>query len=69
MPTLRLVQHDNRVPLLLTLCDEHGNEIDSTTAPSGEAAIQSAIRLLARTHTLRPGYRLTVSMEGDWAWR
>jgi hypothetical protein len=68
MPTfLRLVQRDDRVPLLLTLCDEHGNEIDSTTAPSGEAAIRSAIRLLARTPTLRPGYRLTVSMQSDEA--
>jgi len=25
----------------------------------------SAIMLLARSETLRPGYRLTVSMEGD----
>jgi hypothetical protein len=66
MPTfLRLVQRDDRVPLLLTLCDEHGNEIDSASAPSGDAAIQTAIRLLARTQRLRPGYRLTVSMEGD----
>jgi hypothetical protein len=66
MPTfLRLVQRDDRVPLLLTLCDEHGNEIDSDTAPSGEAAIQSAIRLLARTKTLRPGYRLTISMQNE----
>jgi hypothetical protein len=66
MPTfLRLVQRDDRVPLLLTLCDERGNEIDSATAPSGDAAIQMAIRLLARTQTLRPGYRLTVSMESD----
>jgi hypothetical protein len=64
MPTfLRLVQRDDRVPLLLTLCDEHGNEIDSDTAPSGEAAIKSAIMLLSRLQTLRPGYRLTVSME------
>jgi hypothetical protein len=69
MPTLRLVQCDDRVPLLLTLCDEHGNEIDSDTALSGEAAIQIAIGLLARLRTLRPGYRLTVSMEGDWARR
>jgi hypothetical protein len=64
MPTfLRLVQRDDRVPLLLTLCDEHGNEIDSDTAPSGEAAIKSAIMLLSRLQTLRPGYRLMVSME------
>jgi hypothetical protein len=69
MPTLRLVQCDDRVPLLLTLCDEHGNQIDSDTALSGEAAIQIAIGLLARVRTLRPGYRLTVSMEGDWARR
>jgi hypothetical protein len=64
-PFLRLVERDDRIPLLLVLCDEHGNEIDNTTAASGEAAIQSAIRLLARTKTLRPGYRLTVSMQGD----
>jgi hypothetical protein len=69
MPTLRLVQCDDRVPLLLTLCDEHGNEIDSDTALSGEAAIEIAIRLLARIRTLRPGHRLTVSMEGDRARR
>jgi hypothetical protein len=56
---------DDRVALLLTLCDEHGNEIDSDTAPSGEAAIRSAIMLLSRTKTLRPGYRLTVSMQSD----
>jgi hypothetical protein len=64
-PFLRLVQRDDRVLLLLTLHDEHGNEIDSETAPSGEAAIRTAIRLLARTPTLRPGYRLTVSLEND----
>ena len=64
-PFLRLVQRDDRVLLLLTLHDEHGNEIDSETAPSGEAAIRTAIRLLARTPKLRPGYRLTVSLEND----
>jgi hypothetical protein len=70
MPTfLRLVQRDDRVPMLLTLCDEHGNEIDSATAPSGDAAVRIAIRLLARTQTLRPGYRLTVAVEGDEAQR
>jgi hypothetical protein len=51
------------------LRDEHGDEIDSDTALSGEAAIQIAIALLARVRTLRPGFRLTVSMEGDWARR
>jgi diacylglycerol kinase family enzyme len=70
MPTfLRLVQRDDRVPLLLTLCDEHGNEIESATAPSGDAAIRIAIRLLARIQTLRRGYRLTVAMGGDGAQR
>jgi hypothetical protein len=65
MPTLlRLVQRDE-VLLLLTLCDEHGNEIDRATTPSGDAAIRSAIMLLSRARTLRPGYRLTVSMESD----
>jgi hypothetical protein len=68
MPTfLRLVHSDDRVPMLLTLCDEHGNEIDSATASSGDAAIRMAIRLLERTEKLRPGYRLTVSMESDGA--
>jgi len=63
MPTfLRLVRCDNEVPLLLTLCDEHGNEIDRDTTPSDEA-IRCAIMLLARSKALRPGYRLTVSME------
>jgi len=65
-PFLRLVQcdNDNRVPLLLTLCDEHGNEIDRVTTPSGEA-VRCAIMLLSGARTLRPGYRLTVSMESD----
>jgi hypothetical protein len=69
-PFLRLVQcdNDNRVPLLLTLCDEHGNEIDRVTTPSGEA-VRCAIMLLARSKALRPGYRLTVSMESDEAQR
>ena len=68
MPTLlRLVQRDE-VLLLLTLCDEHGNEIDRATTPSGEAA-RCAIMLLARSKALRPGYRLTVSMESDEAQR
>jgi len=67
MPTfLRLVRCDNEVPLLLTLCDEHGNEIDRDTTPSDEA-IRCAIMLLARSKALRPGYRLTVSMESDGA--
>jgi hypothetical protein len=70
MPTfLQLVQRDERVPLLLTLRDEHGNEIDSDTALSGEAAIKCAIMLLSRLRTLRPGYRLTVSMDSDGAQR
>jgi hypothetical protein len=55
--------------MLLTLCDEHGIEIDSATATSGEAAIRSAIMLLSRALTLRPGYRLTVAMWGDGAQR
>jgi hypothetical protein len=62
---LRLVERDDRVPLRLTLCDEDGHEIDSDTAPNGKAAIQSAIKLLSQLRTLRPGYRLTVSMESD----
>jgi hypothetical protein len=56
------------VPLLLTLCDEHGNEIDRITTPGGEA-VRCAIMLLARSKELRPGYRLTVSMESDEAQR
>jgi hypothetical protein len=64
-PFLRLLQRDDQVRLLLTLCDENGHEVDSATATGGDAAIRTAIRLLARTQTLRPGYRLTVSMEND----
>jgi hypothetical protein len=66
---LRLVQRDDRVRLLLTLCDEHGIEIDSAMATDGDAAVRTAIRLLERTQTLRPGYRLTVAMWGDEAQR
>ena len=44
---LRLVERDHQA-LLLTLSDEHGDEVASETAPAGEAAIKSAIRLLAR---------------------
>jgi hypothetical protein len=66
---LRLVQRDDRILLLLTLCDERGIEIDSETATDGDAAVRMAIRLLARTQTLRPGYRLTVAMWDDGAQR
>ncbi len=62
-PFLRLVRRDPRdtaPPLLLTLCDEHGDEIASATAPAGEAAVKRAILLLARSKTLRAGYRLMV---------
>jgi len=55
--------------LRLTLQNETGDEIASAIAPAGEAAIRSAIMLLARSETLRPGYRLTVSMESDGARR
>ena len=65
---LRLVERD-RLALLLTLCNEHGDEVASATAPAGEAAVKSAILLLARSETLRPGYRLTVVMESDVAQR
>jgi hypothetical protein len=51
-------------PLVLNLCNEHGDEIASTTTPAGEAAIQSAVLLLARSAALLPGYRLTVTVEG-----
>ena len=59
-PFLRLVRCDNRTPLLLTLCNEHGDEIASATATADEA-VHCAIMLLARAQTLRPGYRLTVA--------
>jgi hypothetical protein len=55
--------------LRLTLQNQAGDEIASATAPAGEAAIKCAILLLARSETLRPGYRLTVSMERDGARR
>jgi hypothetical protein len=32
---------------------------------SDEAAVKSAVLLLARSEALRAGYRLTVSVEGD----
>jgi hypothetical protein len=63
-----LVERDHQ-ELLLTLSNEHGDELASATAPAGEAAIKSAVMLLARSETLRPGYRLMVSMEGDGAKR
>ena len=55
--------------LRLTLQNEAGDEIASSMAPAGEAAVKSAILLLARSETLGPGYRLTVSMESDVAQR
>ena len=63
-PFLRLVQGD-RPPLLLTLCDEHGDEIARATASGEEAAVKSAMLLLARSGTLRPGYRLMVSVADE----
>jgi len=54
---------------LLTLSNERGDEVASARAPAGEAAVKSAILLLARSETLRPGYRLTVVMESDVAQR
>jgi len=60
---LPLVPRDNLAPLLLTLCDEPGNEIPSATAPAGETAVKSVVLLLARSETLRPAYRLTVSQQ------
>jgi len=59
-PFLRLVQGDRPPPLLLTLCNEHGDEIARATASGEEAAVKSAILLLAQSGTLRPGYRLMV---------
>ena len=66
---LRLVQCDRPAPLRLTLQNEAGDEIASSMAPAGEAAVKSAILLLARSETLGPGYRLTVAMESDVAQR
>jgi hypothetical protein len=54
---------------LLTLSNEHGDEIATAMSPAGEAAVKSAILLLVRSETLRLGYRLTVSIEGDGAKR
>jgi len=47
-------------PLRLTLPNEAGDEIASAMPPAGEAAVKSAILLLARSETLRAGYRLIV---------
>ena len=57
---LRLVERDRPVPSRLTLQNEAGDEIASTMAPAGEAAIRSAILLLARSETLRPDYHYCV---------
>jgi len=51
-------------PLRLTLQNETGDEVASATTPPGEAAVKSAILLLARSEAPRPGNRLTVSIEG-----
>ena len=59
-PFLRLIQRDRPAPLLLTLCDEPGDEIASATASRDEAAVKSAMLLLARCEALQPGYRLMV---------
>jgi hypothetical protein len=37
------------------LSNEHGDEVASATTPAGEAAVKSAVLLLARLETLRPG--------------
>ena len=49
---LRLVPRDNTSPLRPTLCNEHSDEIASAMAPVGEAAIRSAIMLLARSENI-----------------
>jgi len=49
---LRLVARDNTSPLRPTLCNEHSDEIASAMAPVGEAAIRSAIMLLARSENI-----------------
>jgi len=64
-PFLRLVQDNRPPPLLLTLCNEHGDEIARATAPSEETAVKSAMLLLARSEILRPGYRLVVSVADE----
>ena len=64
---LRLVQCDRPAPLRLTLQNEAGDEIASSMAPAGEAAVKSAILMLARSETLGPGYRLAVSTGSDAA--
>jgi len=48
-----LIQRDRLTPLLLTLCDRYGDKIATATASSGEAAVKSAILLLARSQALR----------------
>ena len=49
-------------PLLLTLCNEHGDEIASATAARDDVAVKSAILLLARSETLPSGDKLTVTV-------
>jgi len=66
---LRLVECDRPASLRLTLQNEAGDEIASAMAPAGEAAVKSAILLLAHSEALRPGYPLTVSTGSDGAQR
>jgi len=64
-PFLRLIQGDRPPPLLLTLFNEHGDEIARATASGEEAAVKSAILLLAQSGTLRPGHRLMVLVANE----
>jgi hypothetical protein len=69
MPTLpELAQRDDRVPMLLTLCVEHGNEIESATAPTGERP--SEPRQVAGANTnIGPGLSAHGRRGGDGAQR
>jgi hypothetical protein len=54
-PFLRLLQRDRPPPLVLTLRDERGNEIERATAATGSCALKAALWLLAKRDALRPG--------------
>jgi hypothetical protein len=40
---------------VLTLCDEHGKEIERATAATGRCALKAALLMLAKRDVLRPG--------------
>jgi hypothetical protein len=60
---LRLVQREHATPLLLTLRDERGNEIERVTAATGPCALKAALLMLARRDGLKAGDTLRVEAD------